>query len=114
LPYLPLIGHGKFDVATQDGQLLLKMSLDMGRPLSGQYLGTLLHDEDSLRRRCELRRRGRINDPFAAQLKAWCSRVCQPLPCSSKITKRAAITLPTIYAALADGPGGRGIKRRAK
>ncbi len=45
------IGHGKFITYRQDGVLLLEEDLNerRGRPVSGQYLGILLHDHRSLR-----------------------------------------------------------------
>jgi formylglycine-generating enzyme required for sulfatase activity len=44
------IGHGKFVIHKQDGVLLMEEELNgRGRPVSGQYLGVLLHDHQSLR-----------------------------------------------------------------
>lgn len=102
------IGHGKFDVAAQDGQLLLEDENGLGRPLSGQYLGTLLHDEDSLRlvvlNACEGARTDK-KDPFAGTAQ---SLVQQGLPAviamQFEVTDEAAITFAhEFYAALADG-----------
>ncbi len=43
------IGHGMFSDYKQDGLLLLEDEQGAGAPVSGHYLGTLLHDEKSLR-----------------------------------------------------------------
>ena len=62
------IGHGGFDQQAQDGILLLEAEEGQGRPVSGRYLGTLLHDHRSLRmailNACEGARVDR-SDPFA-------------------------------------------------
>ena len=39
------IGHGLFDVSSQDGYLILENELKKAHPVSGQRLGVLLHDE---------------------------------------------------------------------
>ena len=102
------IGHGGFDKRAQDGVLLFEDDNGRGRPLSGQYLGTLLHDEKNLRlallNACEGGRSG-INDPFAGVAQ---SLVQQGLPAviamQFEVTDKAAITFAReFYAAIADG-----------
>jgi formylglycine-generating enzyme required for sulfatase activity len=64
------IGHGKFITHRQDGVLLLEEDMNerRGRPVSGQYLGILLHDHQSLRlvvlNACEGARTSQ-SDPYA-------------------------------------------------
>lgn len=63
------IGHGKFVVHKQDGVLLMEEELTgRGRPVSGQYLGILLHDHQWLRmvvlNACEGARTSK-SDPYA-------------------------------------------------
>ncbi len=102
------IGHGMFDQQTQDGVLLLEDERGRGRAVSGQYLGTLLHDARTLRlailNACEGARTSR-SDPFAGAAQ---SLVQQGVPAviamQFEITDQAAITLSReFYAALADG-----------
>jgi len=102
------IGHGGFDERAQDGVLLLEDEQGRGRPVSGQYLGTLLHDERTLQlailNACEGARTSRT-DPFAGTAQ---SLVQQGTPAviamQFEITDEAAITLAhEFYAALADG-----------
>jgi hypothetical protein len=102
------IGHGGFDERTQDGMLLIEDEQGRGRPVSGQYLGMLLHDERTLRlailNACEGARTSRT-DPFAGTAQ---SLVQQGIPAviamQFEITDEAAITLAhEFYAALADG-----------
>ncbi len=102
------VGHGGFDERAQDGVLLLEDEEGRGRPVSGQYLGTLMHDERTLRlailNACEGARTSRT-DPFAGTAQ---SLVQQGTPAviamQFEITDEAAITLAhEFYAALADG-----------
>ncbi len=102
------IGHGGFDEGAQDGLLMLENENGLGKALSGQYLGTILHDEDSLRlvvlNACEGARTGK-NDPFAGTAQ---SLVQQGLPAviamQFEVSDQAAITFAhEFYAALADG-----------
>jgi tetratricopeptide (TPR) repeat protein len=102
------IGHGGFDRRVQDGMLLLEHEGGRGRPVSGQDLGVLLHDERTLRlvilNACEGARTSRT-DPFAGTAQ---SLVQQGIPAviamQFEITDEAAITLAhEFYSALADG-----------
>lgn len=62
------IGHGTFSDFKEDGLLLLEDEQGAGAPVSGHYLGTLLHDEKSLRlvvlNACEGARTS-MTDPYA-------------------------------------------------
>lgn len=62
------IGHGAFSEFREDGLLLLEDEQGGGAPVSGHYLGTLLHDEKSLRlavlNACEGARTS-MSDPYA-------------------------------------------------
>ena len=102
------IGHGTFEEQAQDGVLLLEDEEGRGRPISGQYVGTLLHDERSLRlailNACEGARTSAA-DPFAGTAQ---SLVQQGIPAviamQFEITDEAAITLShEFYGAVADG-----------
>lgn len=101
------IGHGGFDEATQDGVLILENDGGKAKPTSGKYLGTLLHDEKSVRlavlNACEGGRTSQ-RDPFAG---VGQSLVKQGIPAvvamQFEISDQAAITLSQeFYAALAD------------
>jgi len=102
------IGHGDFDESAQDGLLLFTDELGHGKPLSGQYLGTLLRDHHTLRlavlNACEGARTGRV-DPFAGVAH---SLVQMGLPAviamQFEISDKAAILFAQeFYTALADG-----------
>lgn len=102
------IGHGGFNVSAQDGVLLFEDENKLGRQLSGQYLGTILHDEQTLRlavlNACEGGRTG-TNDPFAGVAQ---SLVQQGVPAvigmQFEVTDQAAITFARdFYTAIADG-----------
>jgi uncharacterized protein YraI len=102
------IGHGAFDERAQDGVLLLEDEEGRGRAVSGQNVGTMLHDERTLRlailNACEGARTS-ASDPFAGTAQ---SLVQQGIPAviamQFEITDEAAITLAhEFYGALADG-----------
>jgi hypothetical protein len=102
------IGHGGFDEQARDGLLMLEDEHGNSRPVSGQYIGVLLHDEKSLRlallNACEGGRTSR-NDPFAGVCQ---SLVQQGVPAviamQFAISDQAAIALAhEFYSALADG-----------
>lgn len=102
------IGHGVFDTKTQDGMLIFEDNKKQGRPVSGQYLGTLLHDKRTLRlailNACEGARSSRI-DPFSGTAQ---SIVQQGIPAviamQFEVTDEVAIDLAhEFYTALADG-----------
>ncbi len=102
------IGHGGFDQGTQDGVLIFEDEAGMGRPVSGQDLGVLLHDHTSMRlavlNACEGARASR-SDPFAGTAQSLAQ---QGLPAviamQFEITDEAAIQFSReFYAAVADG-----------
>ena len=102
------IGHGGFNEQAQDGILLFEDENKRGRQLSGQYLGTLLHDEKTLRlvilNACEGAVSG-SDDPFAGVAQ---NLVQQGMPAviamQREITDEAAITFAReFYTAIAEG-----------
>ena len=102
------IGHGGYDEQAKDGLLILANEQGRGRPVSGHALGTLLHDEHTLRlailNSCEGARTSRI-DLFAGTAQ---SLVQQGIPAvvamQFEITDKAAITFSQeFYTALTDG-----------
>ncbi len=104
---LHIIGHGGFDPQAQDGALVLEDQAGRGQLVSGQDLGTLLHDHHSLRlvilNACESARTAR-HDPFAGAAQ---SLVQQGIPAvvamQFEISDQAAITFSQeFYSAVAD------------
>jgi hypothetical protein len=103
------IGHGKFVVHKQDGVLLMEEELNgRGRPVSGQYLGVLLHDHQWLRmvvlNACEGARTSQ-SDPYAGVAQAL---VQQGIPAviamQFPIFEDSAIEFAyEFYGAIADG-----------
>ena len=103
------IGHGKFVVHRQDGVLLMEDELNgRGRPVSGQYLGILLHDHSCLRmvvlNACEGARTSQ-SDPYAGVAQAL---VQQGLPAviamQFPINENSAVEFAyEFYGAIADG-----------
>lgn len=102
------IGHGGFDHQTHDGMLIIVGENNQPNKISGKQLGTLLHDERTLRlvllNSCEGARNSRT-DPFAGTAQ---SLVQQGIPAviamQFEVTDAAAITLTQeFYTALSDG-----------
>jgi hypothetical protein len=102
------VGHGSFDEPSQDGLLILEDEQGRGRRVSGQDLGTLLHDHRPLRlaflNACEGARASQY-DPFAGVAQ---SLVQQGVPAvvamQREVTDKAAIALVReFYTALAEG-----------
>ncbi len=102
------IGHGGYDESAHDGILLLEDETRHSRKVSGQFLGTILHNHRALRlavlNACEGARASRT-DPFTGAAQ---SLVQQGLPAviamQFEITDAAAITFShEFYSALADG-----------
>lgn len=102
------IGHGGFDEQARDGVLIFVDENGRGRRISGQQLGTILHDEKTLRlailNACE-GGRASFTDPFAGVAQ---SLLQQDIPAviamQFEVSDRAAITLAhEFYAAIADG-----------
>ncbi len=105
---LHFIGHGGFDEQAQDGMLVLEDEVGQGSFVTGQELGTILHDHRSLRlvflNACEGARASE-SDPFAGVAQ---SLVQQGLPAvvamQREISDRAAIVLVReFYTALSEG-----------
>jgi len=104
---LHFVGHGGFDERSQDGVLLLEDEDGLSYRISGQDLGTLLHDHRSLRlavlNSCDGARASPI-DPFSGTAQ---SLVQQGLPAviamQFEVSDDAAIDLAReFYGALAD------------
>ena len=102
------IGHGTYSEHKQDGMLLLEEETGQGRPISGQYLGTVLHDHRSLQlvvlNACEGARTS-PEDPYAGVAQTL---VLQGIPAviamQFEIVETAAITFAQeFYGAVADG-----------
>jgi outer membrane protein assembly factor BamD (BamD/ComL family) len=102
------IGHGKYSEHKQDGMLLLEEETGQGLPVSGQYLGTVLHDHRSLQlvvlNACEGARTSQ-EDPYAGVAQTL---VLQGIPAviamQFEIVETAAITFAQeFYGAVADG-----------
>ncbi len=106
---LHFIGHGKFVIHKQDGVLLMEDELTgRGRPVSGQYLGILLHDHPWLRmvvlNACEGARTSQ-SDPYAGVAQAL---VQQGIPAviamQFPIFEESALEFTyEFYGAIADG-----------
>jgi WD40 repeat protein len=101
------IGHGGFDVATEDGVLLFEDDEQRGRLVSGQDLGLLLHNHSTLRlailNSCDGARTSQ-NDPFAGVAQ---NLIQQEVPAviamQFEITDQAAITFSKeFYQAISD------------
>jgi len=105
---LHFMGHGGFNPKTEDGLLLFSDDMGRGREVTGQALGTLLHDHRPLRlavlNACEGARASR-SDPFAGVAQ---SLVRQGIPAviamQFEISDVAAIEFAhELYAAVVDG-----------
>ena len=102
------IGHGGFNAQTQDGTLIFEDASGKGHAVSGEYLGTLLHDHRPLRlallNACEGARTS-VNDPFAGVAQTLVQQgVPAVIAMQFEITDEAAITLAhEFYGAIADG-----------
>lgn len=105
---LHFIGHGGFEQATQDGVLILEDEQERGRSVSGQELGTLLHDHRSMRlailNACEGARTSRT-DPFAGTAQSLAQQgIPAVIAMQFEITDEAAVTFAQeFYGAVADG-----------
>lgn len=102
------IGHGGFDQSNNDGVLVLEDSENKGHLVSGQYLGTMLHDESSLQlaflNSCHGGRTS-IDDPFAGVGQSLLQKgIPAVIAMQFEITDKAAITFSSeFYSALVDG-----------
>ena len=102
------IGHGGYDEKNEDGVLMLEDENGRGRAVSGRYLGTLLHDQKSLRlamlNACEGARTSR-SDPFSGVAHSLIQKgIPAVIAMQFEITDEAAIVLANeFYGAIADG-----------
>ena len=102
------IGHGGFDEQAQDGILLFEDENHNGQTQSGQVLGFLLHDEQTLRltvlNACEGGRSG-ANDPFAGVAQSLVQQgLSAVIAMQFEITDEAAITFAReFYTAISEG-----------
>lgn len=105
---LHYIGHGSFDRHSEHGVLLFEDSSGWGMPVSGDNLGTILHDFTSLRlavlNACEGARTARI-DPFAGVAESLVQReIPAVIAMQSEISDEAAILFAEgFYTAIAAG-----------
>ena len=102
------IGHGGFDLQAQDGQLILEDDRGRGRPVSGHYLGVVLHDLRSLRLAVLNAREGArtsLTDPIAGTAQSLAQEgIPAVIAMQFEITDEAAITFAhEFYQAVADG-----------
>jgi hypothetical protein len=102
------VGHGGFDERTQDGVLILEDEQGQSHYVSGQELGTILHDQRSLRlaflNACE-GARASDQDPFAGVAQSLVQReIPAVVAMQVAVSDQAAISLVgEFYGALAEG-----------
>ncbi len=102
------IGHGGFDDRAQDGVLMLEDDDGRGRMVGGDYLGTLLQDQKTLRlallNACEGAKTS-LTDPFAGVAHSLVQHgIPAVIAMREEITDGAAILLASeFYGALSDG-----------
>lgn len=102
------IGHGGFDIAAQEGVLVLEDEAARAMAVSAQRIGTLLHDHRSLRlailNSCEGARNS-SKDPFAGVASTLIRRgIPAVVAMQFEISDSAAIAFAEeFYAAIADG-----------
>ncbi|MFW2380678.1 MAG: CHAT domain-containing protein [Acidimicrobiales bacterium] len=115
------IGHGGFDVAADDGVLMLETAEGRAREVSGRQLGTILDDARTIRlavlNACE-GARASGTDPFAGVAQSLVARgIPAVVAMQFEITDRAAIVFAhEFYTAITDGmaiEGAVGEARRA-
>jgi hypothetical protein len=105
---LHFVGHGGFDGHVQDGVLMLEDDDRLGRPVSGQDLGVMIHGHRAMRmavlNACEGGRPSRT-DPFAGVAQSLIQQgLAAVVAMQFEITDDAAIIFAReFYAALADG-----------
>ena len=102
------IGHGAYDHGAGDGMLLLENENNLGQPVTGGELGTILYDHTTLRlavlNACE-GARSSSEDPFAGVASNLVQRqIPAVIAMQFEITDRAAITFARgFYRAVALG-----------
>lgn len=105
---LHFIGHGDFADDTQQGVLIFGSPTERGHAVSGQLLGTLLHDHPSLRliilNACEGARTATTNALAGVAQRCVQHGVPAVIAMQDAISDQAAISFgQTFYASLADG-----------
>ncbi|MEZ4682976.1 MAG: CHAT domain-containing protein [Caldilineaceae bacterium] len=102
------VGHGGFDSRSQEGVLLFEDEFGHSHPVSGLYLGTLLHDHPALRlvllNACEGARAG-VDDPFSGVAQQMLRQgIPAAIAMQFEITDEATADLAgSFYTALTDG-----------
>ncbi len=102
------IGHGGFDRSENDGVLIMERSDKRGHKVSGQHLGTILHDEKSVKlallNSCNGGRTS-VTDPFAGVGQSLLQKgIPAVIAMQFEITDDAAITFSDeFYSVLVDG-----------
>jgi hypothetical protein len=105
---LHFVGHGGFDPSIGDGVLVFEDEQRRSRIISGQDLGILLHDHDSLRlvvlNACEGARADQ-GDPFSGSAQGLMQQgIPAVVAMQFEISDRAAVTLASeMYSAICDG-----------
>lgn len=105
---LHFVGHGGFDGKSEEGVLILEDEHGNGFPVAGSRIGTMLHDERTLRlvilNACEGARTS-VNDPFAGVAQTIVQQgVPAVIAMQFEITDEAAIAFShSFYSILADG-----------
>lgn len=105
---LHFVGHGGFDSKSEEGVLIFEDENGNGFPVSGSRIGTMLHDERTLRlvilNACEGARTS-VNDPFAGVAQTIIQQgIPAVIAMQFEITDQAAIAFSnSFYATLADG-----------
>lgn len=102
------IGHSTLEPSNRDGLLVMEDEIGRGRAISGQHLGTLLHDHYSLRlvvlQSCDEVDDGLYDNPFALaahQIVARGMAAAVALPMAMPATSTITF-LQNVYAALAE------------
>lgn len=102
------VGHGGFDPQAQDGLLILESEDGRSQTVSGQVLGTLLHDERTLRlavlNACEGARTSG-SDPFSGVAQSLVQqRIPAVIAMQFEVSDEAAILFSrSFYTSLVDG-----------
>jgi outer membrane biosynthesis protein TonB len=105
---LHYIGHGGFDDTSGEGVLLFEDEFGRGRAVSGDQLGTILHDKIALRlvllNSCEGARNS-VKDPFSGVAASLVEReIPAVIGMQFEITDRAAVLFASeFYSMLAEG-----------
>ena len=105
---LHFIGHGRFDTQSKEGLLLFEDENNQGRPISGEYLGTILADHNPLRlvvlNACEGARTSN-SDPYSGVAQRLLQQgIPAVIAMQFPISDRASLTFGReFYTAVVDG-----------